>query len=176
MPVVVSLVQFRAERRAPGGRSVHGAARFRLTPCRHAGYTTLLPEPCTEGHIDPYQYYSEGDIVGRALGEFEQLILFALVELGRDGYGAAVGRSIETRTGRRISAGAIYTGLDRLESRGMVESRVGEPTPERGGRRRKHYRLTAEGADALRRSVEVMRVMSEGLLADLDALVRDGGS
>jgi DNA-binding PadR family transcriptional regulator len=114
--------------------------------------------------------------VGRALGEFEQLILFALVELGRDGYGAAVGRSIETRTGRRISAGAIYTGLDRLESRGMVESRVGEPTPERGGRRRKHYRLTAEGADALRRSVEVMRVMSEGLLADLDALVRDGGS
>lgn len=113
--------------------------------------------------------------MGRALGELEQLILFALVELGRDGYGAAVGRSIEERTGRTISAGAIYTGLDRLERRGMLESRVGDPTPQRGGRRRKYYRLTADGVDALRRSVEVIRVMSEGLLADLDALARGGG-
>lgn len=113
--------------------------------------------------------------MGRALGELEQLILFALVELNQDGYGAAVGRSIEARTGRRISAGAIYTGLDRLETRGLVQSRIGDPTPERGGRRRKHYRLTPEGATALRRSVEVIRVMSDGLLADLDALAQGGG-
>lgn len=112
--------------------------------------------------------------MGRALGEMEQLILFALVELGREGYGAAVGRSIEARTGRQVSAGAIYTALDRLESRGLVESRIGEPTPERGGRRRKHYELTLEGVEALRRSVEVIRVMSEGLMGDLDALAGAG--
>ncbi len=112
--------------------------------------------------------------MGRALGEMEKLILFALVELGPNGYGAAVGRSIEARTGRQVSGGAIYTALDRMESRGMVTSRIGEPTPERGGRRRKHYEVTPEGAEALRSSVEVLRVMSEGLMGELDALARAG--
>ena len=108
--------------------------------------------------------------MGRALGEFEQLILFALVELGEQAYGAAVGRAIEGRTGREVSAGAVYTALDRLEARGLVTARVGDPTPERGGRRRKYYLLEPEGAVALHRSVDVLRSMSEGLmprLADL---------
>lgn len=113
--------------------------------------------------------------MGRALGELEQLILFALVDLGDEAYGAAVGRSIEERTGRNVSAGAIYTGLDRLETRGLVESWVGEPTAERGGRRRKHYRVTVEGAGQLRRSVDVIRSMSDGLLADVDALAGGEG-
>ncbi len=108
--------------------------------------------------------------MGRALGEFEQLILFALVELGDDGYGAAIGRSIEARTDRSVSAGAVYTALDRLETRGLLESWVGDPTAERGGRRRKHYRVTPEGAVELRRSVEVIRAMSDGLMPALDAM------
>lgn len=107
----------------------------------------------------------------RALGEFEQLILLALVELGEDAYGASIGRAIEDRTGREVSAGAIYTALDRLATRGYVTSRIGEPTPERGGRRRKHYDLEPEGAVALSRSVEVIRTMSEGLLPKLETLV-----
>lgn len=112
--------------------------------------------------------------MGRALGEFEQLILFALVELDEDGYGAAVGRAIEARTGREVSAGAVYTALDRLEARGLVRSRVGEPTPERGGRRRKYYRLEPAGARELHRSADTLRAMSAGLLPRLADMARGG--
>jgi PadR family transcriptional regulator PadR len=111
--------------------------------------------------------------VGRALGEFEQLILFALVELADDAYGAAIGRVIESRTGREVSAGAVYTALDRLASRGYVSAEVGEPTAERGGRRRKYYRLEPEGALALQRSVAVLRDMSDGLISRLEALTEE---
>ena len=114
--------------------------------------------------------------MGRALGEFEQLILFALVELGDDAYGASIGRAIEHRTGRQVSAGAIYTALDRLSARGLVRGVVGEPTPERGGRRRKHYHLEPEGALLLSRSVDVLRAMSEGLLPKLEAMASGDGS
>ena len=108
----------------------------------------------------------------RALGEFEQLILLALVELEDEAYGASIGRTIEERTGRQVSAGAVYTALGRLGNRGYVHSRVGAPTPQRGGRRRKYYRLTQEGIQALHRSLEVMRSMSAGLGPKLDALIR----
>ena len=106
----------------------------------------------------------------RALGEFEQLILFALVELEDDAYGASIGRAIERRTGRQISAGAVYTALDRLGARELVTAQVGGPTPERGGRRRKYYRLEPAGAVELSRSVGVMRTMSKGLLPKLEAI------
>ena len=108
--------------------------------------------------------------MGRALGELEQLVLFALVELGEDAYGAAIARSIERRTGRQVSAGAVYTALDRLGKRGFVSSEMGEPTPERGGRRRRYYRLEAEGAAQLDRAVTVIRAMSEGLLGRLERI------
>lgn len=114
--------------------------------------------------------------MGRALGEFEQLILFALVELDEDAYGAAVGRAIEARTGREVSAGAVYTALDRLEARGLVTSRVGEPTPGRGGRRRKYYRLEPAGAAELHRSVDVLRAMADGLLPRLADLAGRRGA
>ena len=66
--------------------------------------------------------------MGRALGEFEQLILFALVELEGDAYGASIGREIERRTNRQVSAGAIYTALDRLVARDLVTGEVGSWT------------------------------------------------
>jgi DNA-binding PadR family transcriptional regulator len=109
--------------------------------------------------------------MGRVLGEFEQLILFALLDLEDEAYGAAIVRSIEERTGREVSPGAVYTALDRLASRDLVSSEVGEPTPERGGRRRRYYRLEPEGALELNRSVDVLRSMSAGLLPKLEAMV-----
>ena len=112
--------------------------------------------------------------MSRSLGEFEQSILFALLDLEDEAYGAAVGRSIEGRTGRAVSSGAIYTALDRLESRGLVESWMGEPTAERGGRRRRHYRLTAEGAQDLRDTMRRLEAMAAGLGPKLDALVEGG--
>jgi DNA-binding PadR family transcriptional regulator len=111
----------------------------------------------------------------RSLGEFEQLILFALLELEEDAYGASIGREIESRTGRQVSAGAVYTALERLAARGLVSGEVGGPTPERGGRRRKYYRIEPEGAAELRRAVDIFRTMSKGLLPKLDAIV-DGDS
>lgn len=111
--------------------------------------------------------------MSRALGEFEQLILFALVQLDDEAYGAAIGRAIEDRTGRTVSAGAIYTALDRLAARGLVTSEVGEPTAERGGRRRKYYTLEPAGAVELSRSVDVIRSMSEGLMPKVEALAAE---
>jgi DNA-binding PadR family transcriptional regulator len=107
--------------------------------------------------------------VPKTLGEFEQLVLFALMRLGDDAYGASIRREIVDRSGREVSAGAVYTVLERLERAGLVSSSVGEPTPERGGRRRKHYRLRPEGARLLLTARERMNRMAEGLD---DVLVR----
>jgi len=108
--------------------------------------------------------------VPRALGEFELLLLSAVLRLDDDAYGASVLREIEERAGREVSAGAVYTGLKRLEERGLVSSAVGEPTPERGGRRKRYFRMEPAGAEALATSLETIERMSEGLPARLEAL------
>jgi len=97
------------------------------------------------------------------LGEFEQLLLFALLHLEDDAYGVSIRRLIEERTGRTVSAGAVYTALERLERRGFVSSRLGEPTPERGGKRKRYYRLEAPGHRALERSRDALAGMARGL-------------
>jgi PadR family transcriptional regulator, regulatory protein PadR len=101
------------------------------------------------------------------LGSFEQLLLLALTRLGSDTYGVPIRDEIESRTGRVVSPGAIYTALDRLETRGLVRSRLGEPTPERGGKRKRHYRLTAKGADALADAHASLAQMARGLALKL---------
>jgi DNA-binding PadR family transcriptional regulator len=108
----------------------------------------------------------------RALGEFEQLILFSLLALPADEcYGVPIRELIERRTGRSPSAGAVYTALERLAARGLVASTLGEPTAERGGRRKRMYRLESAGARELARSVQTLQVMSEGLLPQLELRV-----
>jgi hypothetical protein len=82
---------------------------------------------------------------GSILGEFEQLVLLALLRLGNGAFGAAIHREIVTRTGRDLPASAVYVTLDRLETKKMVCSYVGTPTAQRGGRRRKHYLLDTAG-------------------------------
>jgi PadR family transcriptional regulator len=101
------------------------------------------------------------------IGDFEQLVLFALVRLGADAYGGSLRREIEARTGRTISAGALYTALDRLETRGFVASRLGEPTPERGGKRKRLYTLQPAGERALTRVYESLRLMAGGVAGRL---------
>lgn len=97
------------------------------------------------------------------LGEFEQLVLFAVLRLEQDAYGVGIRREIERRTGREVSAGAVYTTLSRLEGRDLVSSRVGDTTPARGGRRRKYYTLTPGGAELLQRSFEAVQSMARGV-------------
>lgn len=101
------------------------------------------------------------------LGEFEQLVLLALARQGDDAYGVSICQDITDRTGRDVSLGAVYKTLERMEDKGLVQSRVGEPTPERGGRRKKHYRLMAAGQRALRQSIAAIRNMTEGLEQEL---------
>jgi DNA-binding PadR family transcriptional regulator len=101
------------------------------------------------------------------LGEFEQLILFALLQLGDDAYGVAIRECIEERTGKVVSAGAIYTALARLEERGLVRSRMDAPRTGRMGRPRKYYGLRREGARALNDSYATIRSMAGGLVSKL---------
>lgn len=102
------------------------------------------------------------------LGEFEQLVMLTVLRLDDGAYTAAVRQELLERAGRDVSPGAVFTTLERLEGRGLVASRYGEPTPERGGRRKRYYRLRAEGRRALARSLETMRRVAEGLDAKLE--------
>ena len=104
------------------------------------------------------------------LGEFEQLVLIAIVRLDEDAYGATIRREIEERTARRLSISAVYTTLDRLERKGLVRSWIGQPTAERGGRRRKYFSLQAAGARALRSAYNAFGAMTAGLERRLKTL------
>ena len=99
------------------------------------------------------------------LGHFEHLVLLALIRLGETAYGVTVRREIEQRTERDVSIGAIYATLDRLETKGLVKSRVGEPTARRGGRAKRHFRITGRGVTAVNRTQEALHKMSDGLEA-----------
>jgi DNA-binding PadR family transcriptional regulator len=101
-----------------------------------------------------------------ALGEFEQLVLLAIVRLQHEAYGSTIRREIEERTDRSIAIGALYTALDRLERKGYVGSNLSDPTPQRGGRAKKYFRIRPAGAAALRRSREAMTRMWAGVELD----------
>lgn len=106
----------------------------------------------------------------KGLGSFEALVLLSVLRLGDDAYGASIQREIALRTGREPTFGALYTTLDRMARKGWVRARVGQPTAVRGGRRKKLYRLEAEGAAALSEAWEAWRGMTEGITAQLEAL------
>ena len=97
------------------------------------------------------------------MGEFEQLVLLALLRLGNDAYGMEVRAEIEERTGRDVSIGAVYTALDRLERKDFVRHRMGAPTAERGGRAKKHFTVLPAGASALAETRAALDSMWEGL-------------
>ena len=97
------------------------------------------------------------------LGSFEQAVLLAVAHLGEAAYGVTIRREIETRTGQAVAVGALYTALDRLERKGLVSSTMSEPTPERGGRSRRHVRLRPAGAAALKYARAILDRMWDGL-------------
>lgn len=100
------------------------------------------------------------------LGEFEQSVLLAIAHLTQtrdDIYGVSIRQTIESRTGRSVTVGALYTALDRLERKGYVTSRMGEPTASRGGRAKRHFAMRPAGAAALERSRDYLARMWAGL-------------
>lgn len=106
--------------------------------------------------------------MSQTLGELEQLVLLALARLGDDAYGVTIRSEIVARAGRATSLGAVYITLARLEEKGFIDSRSGEPSPRRGGRRKKHYRMTPLGTRELRRSLAALRSMTSGLAPGLE--------
>ena len=96
-------------------------------------------------------------------GEFEQLVLLAVLRLGDDAYAVPVRREIEERAGRPPARGAVYVTLERLEEKGYLESWLGEPVAERGGRPRRYYRVRPAGVRALEESWTALRRMWQGL-------------
>lgn len=98
----------------------------------------------------------------RLLGGFEQLLLLAILRLEDNAYGATVRRELIECAGKDVAVGAIYTGLDRLEQKSFVESWMGEPTPTRGGRGKRIYRVTSAGRRALSDMDRAVRQLSAG--------------
>ena len=97
------------------------------------------------------------------LGELEQIVLLAIAHLGDEAYGVPIRREIESRIDRVVSVGALYTALDRLEAKGLLRSRVSDPTPQRGGRARRFVGLTPAGVAALNHTRALMTKMWAGL-------------
>jgi PadR family transcriptional regulator PadR len=102
------------------------------------------------------------------LGELEQLVLLGVMRAGPDAYGVPVHDEIQRRASRDLTLGTIYKTLARLEEKGLVESRMGEPTAQRGGRRTRCYRVTTVGSRALQSSIKSLRRMASGLDVGLD--------
>ena len=97
------------------------------------------------------------------LGEFEHIVLLALLRLDDRAYGVTVRQEIQKRIGRDVSIGAVYATLERLQTKGYVKSFTGNPTPERGGRAKRFFRVTGNGLAAVNRSQRALDSMTEGL-------------
>ena len=106
------------------------------------------------------------------LGEFEILVLAALLRLGENAYGARVRTEIEAKTDRKVSVGALYATLARLEDKDLVISKMGEATAVRGGRAKRYYELTALGREKLNTAILGLNAMLEGVPVWKDLPIR----
>ena len=97
------------------------------------------------------------------LGELEELVLLAVLRLKDGAYGASILRELDQRAGRDVARGSVYVTLDRLEAKGLIQSRAGEPSARRGGRAPRLVRVTQEGLAALSRTQEVRARLQDGL-------------
>lgn len=120
--------------------------------------------------LDRRRYITYTSTMRVHFGEFELLLLLALLQAKDEVYGVQIRAVIEERTGRTVSAGAVYTALDRLERRNLVSSRLGDPTAQRGGKRKRYYRIETAGATLLRQSQRALARMARGASPELEAL------
>jgi len=97
------------------------------------------------------------------LGSFELMVMLALIRLGDNAYGVPISEELERRTGRDVSIGSVYAALERLEDKGFVTSELGEATPERGGRAKRYFRVTARGLKEVRETQRALVKLWHGL-------------
>ena len=98
-----------------------------------------------------------------SLGEFELMVLLALIRLGDRAYGVPISREIEQRSGREVALGSVYATLERLEDKGLVTSTLGDPTAARGGRAKRYFHLTAQGLTEVRDTQRALISLWSGL-------------
>lgn len=97
------------------------------------------------------------------LGEFELLVVLTLIHLGDDAYGVPISRDIELRIGRGVSVSSVYAALERLERKGLVASNLGDPTPERGGKAKRYFRVTKQGLQEVHETRQILTKLWHGL-------------
>lgn len=97
------------------------------------------------------------------LGEFELMILLTIIRIGDEAYGVPLSRELELLRGRRVSVGSVYAALDRLETKGLIASSLGEATPERGGRAKRYFRITEQGLSSVRETRTVLSKLWKSL-------------
>jgi DNA-binding PadR family transcriptional regulator len=97
------------------------------------------------------------------LGEFELMVMLVLLRLGENAYGVPIAREIEASSGREVGIGSVYAALERLERKGFVYSRTGEPTPERGGRAKRFFSVTNAGLREVRKTQKALVTLWRGL-------------
>lgn len=102
-------------------------------------------------------------VLRQFLGEFEELVLLAIITLGKNAYGVSISEAIREKTGKRVSTGALYTTLQRLEEKGFISSKMGESTPERGGRAKKYFTVENAGREAVVSSSKVRAAFTKDL-------------
>lgn len=98
-----------------------------------------------------------------SIGEFEQIVLLAILRLGEKAYGVSIRSEIEACTGRQPAPGALYTALDRMEQKALVQSWLGDPTPERGGRAKRYFAVTRKGRVAVASAQRSYQRLLQGL-------------
>src|SRR5258708_593004 len=147
-----------------GACSARPDGRAGRSPAPQHPVNLLRASAVQAGSIYPTMWFKSKS----PLGDFEQLVLFGVLRLEDGAYGAAIRQEIHARSGRDVSINAVYTTLDRLESKGLLRSWTGEPTPQRGGRRRKCYALRPAGLAALRQAYRAFNSMADGLEGRLE--------
>jgi PadR family transcriptional regulator len=112
--------------------------------------------------------FREANVSRDALGEFEHLIMLAVLRLDADAYGVPIIEEVEARTGRTVSQAAAYLTLKRLEQKGWIRSRLSDPTPERGGRAKRYFSLSPKGMERIRQTRAALVSMWDGVEPELD--------
>ena len=125
-------------------RATSGISRFVIHSRLYEKWSETAPSSSTETHVK-----------GERLGEFEELVLLCVKQLGDEAHTSAIQTTLAEEGGREVTLGAIYSALDRTQRKGFVDSWLGEPTSERGGRAKRHYAVTAQGEAALSESREI---------------------
>src|SRR5215469_9466328 len=116
--------------------------------------------PCEALRIDRFNFFAIIEVMIRRgyLGEFELMLLLAISHLGEEAYGVPISRELELHRGRSVSVGSVYAALERLEAKGLITSSLGDPTPERGGKAKRYFRVTRKG---LRQVSETRQVLTK---------------